>query len=107
MTPSTLRSWIIAKSGFNITNTRWPLYALEWKNDHYYLIGNSHKHQRMAHFRIDHLMFASSEVFPELQIVLLDQFNHVAKACEQRSINYVIKCGGCVVSCSGEHRSGG
>ena len=30
-------------------------YALEWKNDHYYLIGYSHKHQRMAHFRIDRL----------------------------------------------------
>ena len=31
------------------------LYALEWKNDHYYLIGFSHKHQRMAHFRVDRL----------------------------------------------------
>lgn len=30
-------------------------YALEWKNDHYYLIGYSHKHHRMAHFRIDRL----------------------------------------------------
>ena len=30
-------------------------YALEWKNDHYYLIGFSHKHQRMAHFRVDRL----------------------------------------------------
>ena len=30
-------------------------YALEWKNDHYYLIGYSHKHQRMAHFRVDRL----------------------------------------------------
>ena len=28
-------------------------YALEWKNDHYYLIGFSHKHQRMVHFRVD------------------------------------------------------
>ena len=30
-------------------------YALEWQNDHYYLIGFSHKHQRMAHFRVDRL----------------------------------------------------
>lgn len=30
-------------------------YALEWKNDHYYLIGFSHKHQRIAHFRVDRL----------------------------------------------------
>ncbi len=30
-------------------------YALEWKNDHYYLIGFSHKHQRVAHFRVDRL----------------------------------------------------
>lgn len=30
-------------------------YALEWKNDHYYLIGYSHKHQSMAHFRVDRL----------------------------------------------------
>ena len=30
-------------------------YALEWKNDHYYLIGFSYKHQRMAHFRVDRL----------------------------------------------------
>lgn len=30
-------------------------YALEWKNDHYYLIGYSHKHQGMAHFRVDRL----------------------------------------------------
>lgn len=28
---------------------------MEWKNDHYYLIGISHKHQRMAHFRVDRL----------------------------------------------------
>lgn len=31
-------------------------YALEWKNDHYYVIGYSHKHQRMAHFRVDRLV---------------------------------------------------
>ena len=30
-------------------------YALEWKNDHYYLIGFSHKHQSIAHFRVDRL----------------------------------------------------
>ena len=30
-------------------------YALEWKNDHYYLIGYSHKHHGMAHFRVDRL----------------------------------------------------
>ena len=30
-------------------------YALEWKNDHYYLIGYSHKHNRVAHFRVDRL----------------------------------------------------
>ena len=30
-------------------------YALEWKNDHYYLIGYSHKHSRVAHFRVDRL----------------------------------------------------
>lgn len=30
-------------------------YALEWKNDHYYLIGYSHKHKGIAHFRVDHL----------------------------------------------------
>lgn len=30
-------------------------YALEWKNDHYYMIGYSHKHQGMAHFRVDRL----------------------------------------------------
>lgn len=30
-------------------------YALEWKNDHYYLIGFSHKHQQIAHFRVDRL----------------------------------------------------
>ena len=30
-------------------------YALEWKNDHYYLIGYSHKHHSMAHFRVDRL----------------------------------------------------
>ena len=35
-----------------------------------------------------------SEVFPELQIVSLEQFNRVAKAREQRSVNYAIKCGG-------------
>lgn len=36
---------------------RYPLdpYALEWKTDHYYLIGYSHKHQRMTHFCIDRL----------------------------------------------------
>ena len=27
-------------------------YALEWKNDHYYLIGFSLKHQKIAHFRV-------------------------------------------------------
>lgn len=30
-------------------------YALEWKNDHYYLIGFSHKHQGIAHFRVDRI----------------------------------------------------
>ena len=30
-------------------------YALEWKNDHYYLIGYSHKHKGIAHFRVDRL----------------------------------------------------
>lgn len=30
-------------------------YALEWKNDNYYLIGFSHKHQSIAHFRVDRL----------------------------------------------------
>ena len=35
-----------------------------------------------------------SEVFPELQIVSLEQFNRVAKTREQRSVNYAIKCGG-------------
>lgn len=30
-------------------------YALEWKNDHYYLIGYSHKHKGVAHFRVDRL----------------------------------------------------
>ena len=34
-----------------------------------------------------------SEVFPDLQIVPLEQFQRVAKAREQRSINYAIKCG--------------
>ena len=31
------------------------LYALEWKNDHYYLIGFSLKHQKIAYFRVDRL----------------------------------------------------
>lgn len=31
-------------------------YALEWKNDHYYLIGYSHKHKGIAHFRVDRLI---------------------------------------------------
>ena len=31
------------------------LYALEWKIDHYYLIGYSHKHKGIAHFRVDRL----------------------------------------------------
>lgn len=30
-------------------------YALEWKNDHYYLISYSHKHKGIAHFRVDRL----------------------------------------------------
>ena len=30
-------------------------YALEWKNHHYYLIGYSHKHKGIAHFRVDRL----------------------------------------------------
>lgn len=30
-------------------------YTLEWKNDHYYLIGYSHKHKGIAHFRVDRL----------------------------------------------------
>lgn len=30
-------------------------YALEWENDHYYLIGYSHKHKGIAHFRVDRL----------------------------------------------------
>lgn len=30
-------------------------YALEWKNDHYYLIGYSYKHKGIAHFRVDRL----------------------------------------------------
>ena len=30
-------------------------YALEWKNDHYYLIGFSLNHQKIAHFRVDRL----------------------------------------------------
>lgn len=30
-------------------------YALEWKNDHYYLIGYSQKHKGIAHFRVDRL----------------------------------------------------
>lgn len=30
-------------------------YALEWKNDHYYLIGYSRKHKGIAHFRVDRL----------------------------------------------------
>ena len=32
-------------------------------------------------------------VFPELQIIPLEQFQRVTKAREQRSINYAIKCG--------------
>ena len=28
---------------------------MEWKNDHYYLIGYSHKHKGIAHFRVDRL----------------------------------------------------
>lgn len=35
-------------------------YALEWKNDHYYLIGYSHKHQRIAHFRVDRMAGAKA-----------------------------------------------
>ena len=34
-----------------------------------------------------------SDVFPELQIIPLEQFQRVTKAREQRSINYAIKCG--------------
>lgn len=34
-----------------------------------------------------------SEVFPDLQIIPLEQFQRVAKAREQRSVNYAIKCG--------------
>lgn len=34
-----------------------------------------------------------SEVFPDLQIIPLEQFQRVAKAREQRSISYAIKCG--------------
>ena len=30
-------------------------YALEWKNDHYYLICYSHKHLGIAHFRVDRI----------------------------------------------------
>lgn len=41
-----------------------------------------------------------SEVFPELQIVSLEQFNRVAKTREQRSVNYAIKCGGTTRQCS-------
>lgn len=35
-------------------------YALEWKNDHYYLIGYSHKHKGIAHFRVDRLTSVES-----------------------------------------------
>lgn len=34
-------------------------YALEWKNDRYYVIGFSHKHQCTAHFRVDRLACVS------------------------------------------------
>ena len=34
-----------------------------------------------------------SEVFPDLQIIPLEQFQRVAKARKQRSINYAIQCG--------------
>lgn len=34
-----------------------------------------------------------SKVFPELQIIPLEQFQRVAKAREQRSLNYGLKCG--------------
>lgn len=64
-----LLSWSIVKSNSNTMNTRRQKkilkhdgyrylldpYALEWKNDHYYLIGYSHKHSRVAHFRVDRL----------------------------------------------------
>ena len=41
-------------------------YALEWKNDHYYLIGFSHKHQSIAHFRVDRL--AGAEILNKMCI---------------------------------------
>ena len=31
------------------------IHIFEWKNDHYYLIGFSLKHQKIAHFRVDRL----------------------------------------------------
>ena len=34
-----------------------------------------------------------SEIFPDLQIISLEQFQRVSKAREQRSLNYAIKCG--------------
>ncbi len=47
--------YIAVIQGFSgITITPNP-YALEWKNDHYYLIGFSLKHQKIAHFRVDRL----------------------------------------------------
>ena len=50
-------------------------YALEWKNDHYYLIGYSHKHQRIAHFRVDRL--ANIELL-ESQFLPTEKFDTAA-----------------------------
>ena len=53
-------------------------YALEWKNDHYYLIGYSHKHHGIAHFRVDRLAgieILESTYVPQIDFDVADYTN--------------------------------
>lgn len=49
-------------------------YGLEWKNDRYYLVGYSYKHQRIAHFRVDRLVDVQ---LAEESFILPPKFNMV------------------------------
>lgn len=66
-------------------------YALEWKNDHYYLIGYSHKHSRVALKKKElpvHYTLESVQELGQKSVVLLEQIKTIDK---RRILSYIGK----------------
>ena len=77
-------------------------YALEWKNDHYYLIGYSHKHKGIAHFRVDRLtsvepLDSKFQPMPDFDVAaytnkMVDMFaaEHAEQVCSNELMRVII-----------------